>query len=561
MKSNNNIPLLEYPRPQLVRNSYLSLNGYWEYAIRDEENIPESFDDKILVPYSPETKLSGVNKIVKPNQWLFYRLTFKLDKTFIKNKVILHFTAVDQIADVYLNGEHLGQHIGGYLPFEFDIKPYLKDENTLIVRVKDYSDTSYYSRGKQRIKRGGIWYTPQSGIYMPVWLESVSEDYIKELVIKPNIDDSTININVVSAAKKATIELLDKSIEVNTNEMVSIKVDNPILWSPENPHLYQFKVKTKNDEVSSYFAMRKVSLLTHNVHKVIALNNQPYFMKGVLDQGYYKDGLYTPKGYDEYVKDIQLVKDLGFNTIRKHIKIEPLRWYYECDKMGILVWQDFVNGGEQYKFSTIAFPLITSIHHNDHNYKKFGRNNEQGRKEAVEEFKEIIHYLYNSPSIVLWTIFNEGWGQFDSKDVYEEMKLLDDTRLFDHASGWHDQKVSDVKSLHVYFKPVKMPKEKQVNNRSVILSEFGGYILPIKDHMQKGKPTYRSYKSVDTWLKAYEKLINRDVLANIPKGLSATIYTQLSDVEDELNGFVTFDREVVKVDPKLIKDINDKIHF
>ena len=561
MKSNNNIPLSEYPRPQLVRDSYLSLNGYWEYAIRDEENIPESFDDKILVPYSPETKLSGVNKIVKPNQWLFYRLTFKLDKTFIKNKVILHFTAVDQIADVYLNGEHLGQHIGGYLPFEFDIKPYLKDENTLIVRVKDYSDTSYYSRGKQRIKRGGIWYTPQSGIYMPVWLESVSEDYIKELVIKPNIDDSTININVVSAAKKATIELLDKSIEVNTNEMVSIKVDNPILWSPENPHLYQFKVKTKNDEVSSYFAMRKVSLLTHNVHKVIALNNQPYFMKGVLDQGYYKDGLYTPKGYDEYVKDIQLVKDLGFNTIRKHIKIEPLRWYYECDKMGILVWQDFVNGGEQYKFSTIAFPLITSIHHNDHNYKKFGRNNEQGRKEAVEEFKEIIHYLYNSPSIVLWTIFNEGWGQFDSKDVYEEMKLLDDTRLFDHASGWHDQKVSDVKSLHVYFKPVKMPKEKQVNNRSVILSEFGGYILPIKDHMQKGKPTYRSYKSVDTWLKAYEKLINRDVLANIPKGLSATIYTQLSDVEDELNGFVTFDREVVKVDPKLIKDINDKIHF
>ncbi len=558
MQNQNNRPLPEYPRPQLVRDSYMSLNGSWEYAIREDDSIPDKFDGKIIVPFSPETKLSGVNRIIKPNEWLFYRVFFGLNSSFVKDKVILHFTAVDQIADVYLNGHHLGTHVGGYLPFEFDIKPYLEKGNILVVKVKDYSDTSFYSRGKQRINRGGIWYTPQSGIYMPVWLESVSNDYIQNIIIKPDIDNFIIKLKIISDSPEAELNILDKNIKIKTNEEVSVKVDNPILWSPENPHLYNFKVKTKNDEVSSYFAMRKVSLMEHNGHIVIALNNKPYFMKGVLDQGYYQDGLYTPSSYDDYVKDIKLVKDLGFNTIRKHIKIEPLRWYYECDKIGMLVWQDFVNGGEQYKFSTIAFPLITGIHHNDHNYKKFARLNEEGRKQAIEEFKQTIKYLYNVPSIVLWTIFNEGWGQYDSKEIYEELNKLDDTRLFDHASGWHDQGISDVKSLHVYFKKVKLPKE---SNRSIILSEFGGYVLPIKDHMQKGKPTYRSYKSETDWLKAYEKLINRDVINNIPKGLSATIYTQLSDVEDELNGFVTFDRKVVKVEPSKIKEINDKIHY
>ncbi len=556
-----NKPLSEYPRPQLVRDSYLSLNGYWEYAIRDNEAIPDVFDGQILVPYSPETTLSGVQKTVTPNDYLFYRLSFKLEPSFIKDKVILHFTAVDQIADVYLNGNHLGQHVGGYLPFEVDIKPYLHEDNILIVKIKDYSDSSYYSFGKQKIKRGGIWYTPQSGIYMPVWLESVSEDYVEEIKITPDVDNNSVSIKVVSSAKEAVIELLGKSIKVETNKETAIKIDDPHLWSPEDPYLYSFKVETKGDEASSYFAMRKVSIMEHNGHKVIALNNQPYFMKGVLDQGYYKDGLYTPGSYEEYERDIKLVKDLGFNTIRKHIKIEAPYWYYLCDKLGVLVWQDFINGGESYKFSTIAFPLITGIHHNDHNYKKFGRSNEQGRLEAKQEFKDIINYLYNVPSIVLWTIFNEGWGQFDSKDVYEEVKKFDKTRLFDHASGWHDQGISDVKSLHVYFKKVKLPNQKKTNNRAIILSEFGGFLLPIEGHAQKGKATYRSYKSKEEWLKMYEKCITRDVINNISKGLCACIYTQLSDVEDENNGFVTFDREVVKVDPKDIKSINDKIIF
>ena len=555
------LPLSEYPRPDLVRDSYLSLNGLWECAIRDNKEIPPIFEDKITVPFSPETKLSGLNKTVGPKDWLFYKKHFSLDNSFIKDKVILHFMAVDQIADVYLNGQYLGHHEGGYLSFEFEIKQYLKEDNELIVVVKDYTDTSYYSRGKQRIKRGGIWYTPQSGIYYPVWLESVSNDYIQNIKIIPNIDEEKVSIKVISDAKKAKIKLLNKEYIIPTNKFSSLKVNNPHLWSPEDPYLYDLEISTTGDLVKSYFAMRKVSLTKQNGHKVIALNNKPYFMKGVLDQGYYKDGLYTPSSIEEYEKDLKLIKDLGFNTVRKHIKIEMPYWYYLCDKMGLLVWQDFINGGSQYKLPTIVLPLITNIHHKDTHHLMFSRTNKEGREEAKKEFEEIIKYLFNHPSIVLWTIFNEGWGQFDSKQVYEELIKLDGTRLFDHASGWHDQGVSDVKSMHVYFKKVDMPKKKAIKDRAVVLSEFGGLVLPIEGHDRKGKRTYKSFKSSEEWLEAYRKMIERDVINNIPKGLSASIYTQLSDVEDELNGFITFDREVVKVDTKVIKEINDKIRF
>ena len=554
-------PLIEYPRPQLVRSSYLSLNGEWEYAIRKDKKTPDKFDGKIMVPFSPETEISGVNKVLHPNERLYYRLKFKLDNKFIKDKVILHFMAVDQIADVYLNDAHLGLHVGGYLPFEFDIKPFLEEENTLLVKVRDLTDTSHFSRGKQKIKRGGIWYTPQSGIYMPVWLESVSNDYVKDIKITPDVDNQEVRINVISDARSAIIHIFGKEKRIPTNEEVSFP--NPVmrLWSPEDPFLYRFTVKTEGDEVSSYFGMRKVSTMMYNGHKVLALNNKPYFMKGVLDQGYYKSGLYTPESYEDYAADLGLIKSLGFNTVRKHIKIEAPRWYYECDRLGLLVWQDFINGGEKYKPSAVVFPLITGKHKKDNQYRLFGRNNVEGRMEAKQEFREIIKYLYNYPCIVLWTIFNEGWGQFDAKDIYYGLRDLDKTRLFDHASGWHDQGVSDVKSLHVYFKKVKMPSEASIKNRAVVLSEFGGYVLPIKDHMRNGKKTYKSYKSPDKWLDAYEKSIKRDVIANIPKGLSACIYTQLSDVEDELNGFITFDRKVVKASVEKIKKINDEIKY
>lgn len=552
-------PLTDYPRPQFRRDSYKCLNGYWDYKIEKTGVYPASFDGKILVPYSPEASLSEVNHILEPDEYLFYRLVFNLNDFEIKDKVFLHFLAVDQICDVYLNEHHLGHHEGGFLPFSFEIKQYLEKENTLVVRVRDLTDTSYLSRGKQKLKHGGIWYTPSSGIYFPVFLESVPKEYVESVRYTPDIDNNEIIINVKSTSKTCSLTILDKEYKVDCNKDVHIKIDNPRLWSPSNPYLYDTTLKVDKDIVHSYFAMRKISIDKdgNNIPRLM-LNNEPIFMKGVLDQGYYKDGLLTPPTYDEYIKDIELVKSLGFNTIRKHIKIEIPRWYYECDKRGIIVWQDFVNGGTSYKFSTIAFPLITGRHKNDRNYYKFSRMDEDGRKQALEEFKQTVNYLYNSPSIVLWTIFNEGWGQFDSETVLKEMKKLDSSRLYDHASGWHDQGIGNIKSMHVYFKKVKLPKKE---DRCIILSEFGGLVLPIEGHLIKGNSVYHKCKDKEAYLSSYKKMIERDVIENIPKGLSASIYTQLSDVEEETNGFITYDREVIKVDPKDIKEVNDLIHL
>lgn len=556
-------PLDDYPRPQLKRESYLSLNGEWEYAIRKNSDFPTNFDGKVLVPFSPETEKSGINKIVMPDDFLFYKLEFDIPMEYLNDKVILHFGAVDQIADVYINDNFLGKHIGGFLPFEFDIKPYLKEHNILLIRVQDFTDTSHYSRGKQRLKRGGIWYIPQSGIYMPVWLEGVSNDYIKSIKITPDIDKSTVEFIVCSEADTAIIKIGEKEWITDCNRPINIKIYDKVLWTPENPYLYDVEIRTKNDKISSYFAMRKFSVIKDKDGiKRLALNNKPYFMKGVLDQGYYKDGFLTPNSDEDYIKDITLMKELGFNTLRKHIKIESLRWYYHCDRLGMIVWQDFVSGGEKYKVSTISFPLITNIHIKDNKYKKFGRSSSEGRELAKQEYRDTISYLYNCPCIALWTIFNEGWGQFDSVPIYNELRKMDPTRLFDHASGWHDQGISQTKSLHVYFKRVKMPKQKEVKNRAVILSECGGYTLPIKGHMFSNKKFgYKKIKNSDDLVSKYKTFIEKDILSNIPRGLSAFIYTQLSDVEDELNGFITYDRQQIKVNKKSVFDINGLVKY
>ena len=556
-------PLSEYPRPQLVRDSYICLNGEWEYAIRKSISIPHCFDGKILVPYSPEAPLSGVNKTLHPDEWLFYRTHLEFPKGFIKDKVILHFGAVDQIAEIFINDVYVGEHVGGFLPFSFDIKPYLKDkDNVLVVRVKDVTDASYYSRGKQRIKRGGIWYSPQSGIYMPVWMESVTNDYIESVLLTPDVANNSIKIKVNTTAKNVKCELEGTIIQLKGNVETSIKLKNVRLWSPENPNLYYFVLKTNGDKVQSYFAMRDITITKINGKTRICLNGKPYFMKGVLDQGYYMKGFLTPTSDQDYINDINLVKEMGFNTIRKHIKIESMRWYYHCDRLGMLVWQDFVNGGTSYKFSTISLPLITNAHYKDNKYRKLARADKEGRLQAEQEFKDTIKLLYNVPSIVLWTIFNEAWGQFDAKRIYNDMKSIDSTRIYDHASGWIDQGVSETKSLHVYFMRVKMPKEKYIKDRAIILSECGGYALKIPGHTFNPKTFgYSKMSSKEALEKEYEKLINLDIKPNIDKGLCAFIYTQLSDVEDELNGFITYDREVVKVDKNKINLINKSLKY
>ena len=561
--SQQQIPLSEYPRPQLKRDSYICLNGYWDYAIRDIETTPEEYDGKILVPYSPEVEKSGVNKLVTPNDYLFYRLKYKLPKDFIKDIVILHFGAVDQIAEVFINGKFAIKHIGGFLPFSLDVKPYMTDENLeIVLRVQDTTDSSYHSSGKQKLKPEGIWYKPQSGIYMPVWIESVRVGFIEKLRITPNIDAKTVQISFQSTKKAAKLELNGLTYDIEAEKDNIIPIENPILWSPENPHLYNFKIYNDVDEVESYFAMRKISLVKDDKNRlVIALNNEPYFMKGVLDQGYYQDGLLTPNSDEDYINDINLIKALGFNVSRKHIKIESLRWYYHCDRLGLLVWQDFVNGCTKYDFWLNQVPLFVRYKINDHQYKKFFRDNEEGRKEAYQEFLDTIDLLYNSPCIVLWTIFNEAWGQFDAKEVYEKLKAIDPTRLYDHASGWHDQGSSDVKSMHIYKWKVKVPSKHKIKDRAFVCSECGAYILDkrLKEAKKKEGFIYLLFNNKGDFQKEYVRFITNEIIPAKRAGMSAFIYTQLSDVEEEMNGFVTYDRKEIKVDINKIAEINNAI--
>lgn len=557
------IPLSEYPRPQFKRDSYICLNGYWEYAIRKEDKIPSKFDGQILVPFSPEVEKSGVNKTVLPDDYLFYKLHVELPKEFIKDKVILHFGAVDQIAEVFVNNQFVMKHIGGFLPFEMDIKPYLEDNAaTIIVRVQDTTNSSYHSSGKQALKPGGIWYKPQSGIYMPVWLESVKTGYIESIKITPDIDEKVVKISFKSSNKSAKLNLKNQIYEIEANKENIISIKDMLLWSPEDPYLYEFVISNEVDEVSSYFAMRKVSLMKNEKGKtVIALNNKPYFMKGVLDQGYYADGLLTPNSDEDYINDINLIKSLGFNVSRKHIKIESMRWYYHCDRLGLLVWQDFVNGCTKYDFWLNQVPLFVRYKINDHRYKKFFRENEEGRREALNEFKETIDLLYNCPCIVYWTIFNEGWGQFDAKEIYQELKLIDPTRIYDHASGWHDQGSSDVKSMHIYKWKVKVPNRFKLKGRAYVCSECGAYILDkrLKEAKKKEGFIYLLFNNKEDFQKEYIRFINEEIKPCKNKGMSGFIYTQLSDVEEEMNGFVTYDRKEIKVDIPVIKEINESL--
>lgn len=598
--------LQEYPRPTLVRNTYYeNLNGYWEYAFTKSSDKPTQYDGRILVPFSPESALSGVSRQLQPDEYLWYRREIMLEKEGNKweNKhFILHLGAVDQICEVWLNGRKATAHVGGYLPFTCDITEYIQNgSNELLIMVQDFSDTSYHARGKQKLKRGGMYYTAQSGIWQTVWLEVVPENWITRIDARCICDDKekhkSINIGYKDISEKVKIYIetsdrvddslvridirypklytgkegnitdfvslskvipeVQKSVYGKANTWVEIEIPDARNWSCEEPYLYYFHVSMLNDEhentvfdeAESYFAIRHIKVEKDEYGiPGIYFNDKKQFQKGVLDQGYWPEGLYTAPSDEAIIFDIQEMKQAGFNMVRKHIKIEPERWYYHCDRMGIIVWQDMVNGGEKYKswFVTYLATVMSGlgITVKDYHSVLLARRNQEGRNEFIKEVKETIQFLRKHPSICTWVIFNEAWGQFQTKKMTEMVRNIDSERLIDSASGWFDQGCGDFQSIHNYFFPLKVKPEK---DRATVLSEFGGCCYAVHDHQASDKVYgYGTCKSREEYNKRCHELMRR-VEGLEGAGLCACVYTQWTDIEDEINGIYTYDREKKKV--------------
>lgn len=557
-------PLSEYPRPQLVRDSYICLNGEWECEFTGAgDGRPDSFSKRILVPFSPETELSGVNRALAPDEALWYRRFFNLRKKS-DTRCILHIDAADRTAEVALNGIRVGSHVGGYTPFSLDITEALSDgDNELVVKVTDEGDAGQHSRGKQRKKRGGIWYTQQSGIWQTVWLEEVPSVYIKSVKTVPLFDEGALEVTVETNAGCAVeASALGVSASGRSGDKLRLVFGEggweP--WSPESPTLYDLEISAGDDRVKSYFGMRKFEVKRDGEGiKRLFLNGRPYFHTGVLDQGYYSDGMLTPPCDEAMVDDISLMKSMGFNALRKHIKIEPLRWYYHCDRLGMLVWQDMINGGGRYNPLVVSLPVFfENMSIKDSHYRLFARDSEEGREQYYRELRELLGHLISCVSIAMWVPFNEGWGQFDSKAALELINSLDGTRTVDHASGWHDQHIGETRSLHVYFRPYRFTPDKL--GRAVMLTEFGGFSLREEGHCFSAKTFgYKGCKSEEELLSALRELYERDIIPAKKQGLAACIYTQLSDVEDEVNGFVTYDRKKIKLCPEKVAEINRRL--
>ena len=531
-------PWQVYPRPQMKRDSYVNLNGRWDFTVSPAPELPETYDKEILVPFCPESQLSGLKFHPEDGNYLFYRRRFTLPEGFRKERVLLHFGAVDQETEVYVNQKPVGSHIGGYDAFALDITGALEAENELVVRVKDDLRTPRLPYGKQTLKRGGMWYTPVSGIWQTVWMESVPQSYIEGLSIENRGASVTISVTPPLSGRVLVAGLGEFSLE---NGSVTISPEQPRWWSPEDPYLYEFSVETEQDRIESYFALRTLDIQKVDGVLRLCLNGVPYFFHGLLDQGYWPDGLLTPPAPESYADDILAMKALGFNTLRKHIKVEPEQFYYDCDRLGMVVFQDMVNNGHYSFLRDTALPTV-GLQTLPDRYLHRDRATRQAFYDAAEK---TVRQLKNHPSICYWTIFNEGWGQFDSDNVFIWFKKLDDTRFVDATSGWFRRKLSDVDSRHVYFKDIKLcPGEKPL-----VLSEFGGYSYKPEGHVFNVEKTYGygKFENPEEFIQAVEKLYREQVVPAYEKGLCAAIYTQVSDVEDETNGLLSYDRKVVKL--------------
>ena len=606
--------LMEYPRPLLVRESYLNLNGYWDYAFTKEYKQPERYEGKTFVPFSPEAVLSGVNRQLQPDEYLWYHRVIteeelgELGKNELfsagnlreqnvskqdtlencnqkasqrngndsvkirKKRILLHFGAVDQACRVFVNGKNAGAHTGGYLPFELDITEYLHaGENELLVAVKDLSDTSYHARGKQKLKSGGMFYTAQSGIWQTVWMECVPQQYIRCVETKPDLEKGVIKIKVNTGkhSEEVMIEIREPEIYKDSMRMpqdvvesmaifqratgvsdtwIEIPLKTFKLWNCETPYLYYFTVTIGEDQIVSYFAMREFSLIKQKEVPRICLNGEVQFQNGVLDQGYWPDGLYTAPSDEAFIFDLEEMKKTGFNMVRKHLKIEPQRWYYHCDRLGMVVWQDMVNGGSSYKhwFVTYLATLMSwmKISMRDIYPRLLSRETRAGRHEFVREMKETVQLLKGHPSIAAWVIFNEGWGQFQTEDMTRILREEDPDRLIDQASGWFDQGGGDFSSLHNYFFKLFIRTEEK---RASVLSEFGGYSYRVEGHSACPKLYgYGICKNEKDLNRRYQDRVKK-MRGLIPEGLCASVYTQWSDIEEEVNGVYTYDRKVRKI--------------